>query len=382
MSIAELGFGNLSEVFFKIEQLLERIEHSTTHYQALDLDRAASREDVVSAYRQTVMVLNPIFNELKAVVPEDRSCRAKIALARVGEAYSTLFNQTRRSDYDNWLRRRTNDTGLPDTMGTEAQSKPADSTHGRSNASEIGLTETIEVEHFARPVAVGSSAASTDRRRMSRFKMRLPGRIVAYKPSGEKFYMPLETLDVSRYGAAVRTPGHPKIGNIMRVALPMPTKLRTHNYADQAYNTFAIVRRVEQAQAEGRIVGMEFLGERPPTGYLDKPWAVFRLGRWAGADRRREPRIKIAEPVGLDFLDESLKSLGNDVGVTENISPSGARLFVRSAPPSFECVRVTCYKLNFESIGFVSDRFSGPDGLERICLRFADMKWPIDLTSR
>jgi curved DNA-binding protein CbpA len=381
MSTAELGFGNLSEVFFQIEQLLERIEHSTTHYQVLDLDRAASREEVVNAYRQTVMVLNPIFNELKPVVPEDRSQRAKIALARAGESYSTLFNQTRRLEYDKWLRRRSNDTGLPDLMGTEAEITPADTKHG-SSASEISPMETIEVEHFARAIPMGSSASFSDRRRMGRFKMRLPGRFVAYKSTGEKFYIPFETLDVSRFGAAVRTPGHPRIGNIMRVALPMPTKLRTHNYADQAYNTFAIVRRVEHANDEGRILGVEFLGERPPTGYIDKPWAVFRLGRWAGPDRRREARIKLAEPVGLDFLDEALKSLGNDVGVTENISPSGAKLFVRSAPASFECVRVTCHKLNFKSIGFVSDRFHGPDGLERLCLRFTDMKWPIPIPSR
>ena len=364
-----LRFENLSGIFFETEQLLEKIERSTSHYQVLAVDRTASRDEVVAAYRQIVMLLNRAFNELKGFMPEDLNRRARAAVAKVGEAYSILFNQSRRQEYDNWLCRRTNESGLPCVMGVEAP--PSQPAPDPATRPESVLVDTLS--HFTST----SALAHPDRRRIARLGLRLPGRLIAYRTSGEKYYTPLETVNVSRFGAAFKTSVHPSIGNVVCLALPMPMKFRTHAYVDQAYNTFAIVRRVETARSGDRVVGVEFLGQRPPAGYLQKPWAVFRLGRWGGPDRRREARVKLFERVAIEYLDESLQSLAEEVVITENVSPGGARLSVKSAPPNFECVRVKCGKLSFESLGIVTDRFGPATGAEKICLRFLDAKWPI-----
>ncbi|HEY6329658.1 MAG TPA: J domain-containing protein [Blastocatellia bacterium] len=367
------SFGNLSGVFFEIEQLLDRIERSTTHYQVLGIDRAASRDEVVNAYRRAVMLLSPVFNELKEFVNDGRHQRAKAALARAGEAYSNLFSQTRRLEYDSWLRRRTSDTGLPNVVGTAAPSRP------QTGPQPTGRAEVIQVDHLSR-AAAGSAIAYPDRRRLTRLKIRLPGRIISYDESGERYYVPLETLDVSRLGAALKTAAHLRIGNVVCVTMPMPIKLRTHGYVDHAYNIYAIIRRAEEMEANGRVLGVEFVGERPPAGYLQKPTAVFRLGRWSGPDRRREPRVKVAERVTIDYLDEFLKCVGNELAVTENVSASGARVLVRRAPPKFECIRVKSSKLNLEGIGVITDQYDASLGVERLCLRFKDLKWPVSDT--
>jgi hypothetical protein len=368
------GFENLSGAFFEIEQLLDRIEHSATHYQVLGIDRTSSREEVVSSYRKAVMLLSPVFNELKEFIPEDRHLRAKAALARAGEAYSNLYSQARRLEYDNWLRRRAVDQEPLNVIGTEVQ------TRVQAAPEPTGRSEVIQINHFSQSVAGGAAISYPDRRRTARLKIRLPGRLIAYSESGQKYYVPLETSDVSRLGAALKTAAHLRIGNIVCVTLPMPIKLRTHGYADHAYNTYAIVRRIEQMETTGRVLGMEFVGERPPVGYLQKPSAVFRLGRWSGPDRRRESRIKLAERVTIDYLDEFLKSLGTELAITENVSVSGARLLVRQAPVNFECIRLKSSKLKLEGIGLVSDQFSGGFGVERICVRFKDLKWPVSDT--
>ena len=138
------------------------------------------------------------------------------------------------------------------------------------------------------------------------------------------------------------------------------------------------MRRVEPAEGATRVVGLEFIGNQPPAGYLHKPWAVFRTQAWNGPDRRREPRIKRAENVLIEYLDESREMLGREVAVTENLSLSGARLRVKNAPEAFEMARVTSGNQDFSSLAFVRNRFTGNNGYERLCLQFIEAKWPLE----
>ena len=63
--------------------------------------------------------------------------------------------------------------------------------------------------------------------------------------------------------------------------------------------------------------------------------------------------------------------------MTENLSRTGARVYLKAAPPEFDFVKVTNLKRNFESIATVRNRFMGRDGFERLCLRFMDAEWPV-----
>jgi hypothetical protein len=163
----------------------------------------------------------------------------------------------------------------------------------------------------------------------------------------------------------------------VHVSLPLPVKLRTHGHGDRSYNVYALVRRVEQSKKGLRKVGLEFLGQEAPVGYSQKPWATFRTGEWEGAERRREERVNRAEVVAIEYLNEQMKHIRQQVALTENISPSGARVYLKAAPAEFNLVRIANLNRSFESLATVRNRFVGNDGFERLCLRFIDKKWPI-----
>jgi len=165
-------------------------------------------------------------------------------------------------------------------------------------------------------------------------------------------------------------------GSVVHITLPLPTKLRSHGFSDPGYNMYAIVRRVEPLSEEFRLVGLEFIGNHPPAGYLHKPWATFRTQKWTGPNRRREGRVDHVEPVVVEYLDENKQPIRQDSAVTENISAGGARICTRSTPPEFEFVRITKADRSFESLALVRNQYTGKDGFERLCLQLVDQTWP------
>jgi hypothetical protein len=185
----------------------------------------------------------------------------------------------------------------------------------------------------------------------------------------------IRTLDVSRMGASLAMKEHPKVGNVLHLTLPLPVKLRSHGYTDPSYNTYVLVHRVEPTTGDSRVVGVEFLGARPPAQYFDSPWSVFRPGEWRGPDRRRSPRIERAEPVVLQYLNQSFEMLGSGAAKTENISASGARIRVAEPGPDCEFLRINSAAAGFESLAAVCNRYRGSDGRLRLCVRFLDQEW-------
>ena len=65
-----------------------------------------------------------------------------------------------------------------------------------------------------------------------------------------------------------------------------------------------------------------------------------------------------------------------DVALTENLSAQGARVYMKTAPPDFDFVRLTNLNRSFESKAQVCNRYTGIDGFERLCLKFLDNEWP------
>jgi hypothetical protein len=186
-----------------------------------------------------------------------------------------------------------------------------------------------------------------------------------------------ETIDVSRTGVTLRLRSRVRHGMVLFVTLPLPTKLRSHGFTDSGYNVYVLVRRVEPPKKGVRVIGLEFLGEHPPAGYLERPWAVFRTKKWVGTERRRASRIERAEVVKLEYFNENFDSLSREEVRTENISLRGFRVWVKSAPMEFDLVRVTCHERGFECLATLRNRFMGKDGRERLCLQFIDKEWPL-----
>ncbi|MEK6322026.1 MAG: DnaJ domain-containing protein [Acidobacteriota bacterium] len=382
-SSAPLNTGKLiSSYYLEIDYLLERIEGATTHYQTLGVERSATSEEVILAYQKSVAVLHPSYYKVRVTVTDEMLVRVDQAFKKVSQAFSVLTNSSKRTQYDEQRNPRAYATVPLDAAKPQArvhtnapQPKDGEASDNRVKAETV----EIKVAQEMRPVFTRASAheASVERRRCERFKLSVPVLVAGYDCTGGKWREVNKTIDVSRFGVAVRMRSHVKHGLVMHVTLPLPIKLRSHGFSEAGYNVYAIVRRVEPLVDGMRVVGLEFIGASPPADYLYKPWATFRTEKWNGPDRRRETREKRVEPVAVEYLDGSMQRIAREAAVTENVSPSGARVCVRAAPPEFEFVRVTSPNRSFNSLALVRNQWAGTDGFERLCLQFVDHKWPM-----
>jgi DnaJ-like protein/PilZ domain-containing protein len=372
----------ISAYYLEIEYLLERVEGANTHYQTLGVERSASNEEVILAYQKTVTVLHPSYHKVRAAVPDDMLVRVDQAFKTVSHAFSVLTDSTQRSQYDKQQRTPVSYATLPLDLPKprpHARTREAQSTTAAPSEQVNAEAVQINVAPEMRPLFTKASTheASAERRRCERFKLSVPVLIAGYDHTGGKWQEVTKTIDVSRIGVALRMRRHVKHGLVVHITLPLPTKLRSHGFSEAGYNMYAIVRRVEPVIDGMRVVGLEFIGANPPADYLYKPSAAFRTQKWNGPNRRREPREKRSEAVAVEYLDESMERITREAGVTENVSPSGARVCVKAAPPEFEFVRITSPNRSFNSLALVRNQWTGTDGFERLCLQFVDQKWPM-----
>jgi hypothetical protein len=222
-----------------------------------------------------------------------------------------------------------------------------------------------------------TAKSGDNRRRCERFKLSIPVRVTGHDRRNGKWHEMTKTIDVSRTGVRLRLRRRVKHGTVLYVTLPLPTKLRAHGFAEQSYNVYTLVRRVEPPKQGVRAVGVEFIGEHPPAGFLDKPWAVFRPKKWGGNDRRRPDRQAQVEKVRIEYFDESMHSISREEARTENVSRYGLRISGTMAPAEFDLVMVSCPRLKFEGAAAFRNRYLGKDGLERICVQLIDKEWPL-----
>ncbi|HEY6328035.1 MAG TPA: PilZ domain-containing protein, partial [Blastocatellia bacterium] len=224
---------------------------------------------------------------------------------------------------------------------------------------------------------IKAQAPGANRRRADRIKLAIPALVLGHDRSG-KWKEITKTVDVSRNGVAILISRRPRHGLVVQLRLPMPVRLRCHGHTEPGYKVYAIVRRVELPGDDGnRVVGMEFLGEQPPPGYLDKPWAPYRSQRWTGPDRRREPREIRSEQVFVEYLDNSENLIKREKAITEDISRSGVRLILRPNATDVDLVRVTNTDQTFSCLAAVRNRFLDEDGRERLCLKLIEKEWPL-----
>lgn len=373
----ELSPERISEYFLELEGSLDRIERAITYYQVLDLERTASAEETRLAYQQVITMLSPSYS-IRMTMPEQMVGRVHRAFTKASQAYSVLSNFGRRIQYDNSLVVKTTQplpVEVPDPSRSGMPFANASTTNSAAPGQEI-ISINSATMHKVVYSTFSHTAKGDNRRRCERFKLSLPVRVVGHDRRAGKWHEMAETIDVSRTGVNIRLRRRVRYGNVLYVTLPLPVKLRAHGYADSSYNVYALVRRVDAPKRGVRTIGLEFLGEHPPSGYLDKPWATFRTKTWAGHERRRKPRINKLEVVEIEYFNEAMQSIAREAARTENISRSGLRMMVKAAPPDFELIKVTCAKHAFESLAVLRSRFVGKDGVERACVQFIDCEWP------
>ena len=369
----------LSAYFLELERLLERIESSATHYQVLGLDRSAAREHVDQSYRHALSLIYPQYI-VGATVPPDVTARVEGAFKRASLAFSVLAGFARRREYDRTLlshpqkgQETATPARAPVSFAAEVSAaRPEPQTHA---------DDEITVPRVRSQPAVyaerGRTVSGDNRRRCERMRLSMPARAMGFDRKDGKWNEMSETVAISRTGISLRMKRHVRHGNVLYLTLPMPTKLRSHGYSEPHYSVYALVRRVEPARQGARVVGLEFLGEHPPAGFLEKPWAIFRTRKWDGSERRRPLRVRTNEMVRIEYLSEAMQLLNSEQARIEDVSRTGLRVAVRAAPAEFDLVRVICSAHRFEALAATSNRFKAKDGVERLCVHFFEKEWPV-----
>ena len=367
----EFTSAQISAYYAVLSRLLGRLENSrTTHYEALGVERSETLEQIKRAYLQTVYLLYPPYT-MSATVPGQLQAKIESAFQRASAAFAELASFAKRARYDKQVCAGTQSES--DSNGGASALSPAEQKPvGPAPESEdqINLARQPSQRKAYRTFLAGSS--DDDRRRVSRMKLSVPARITGYDRQGGKWSEMATTIDVSRTGITVGMKRRVRAGAVLYVTIPLPAKLRNHGFTDSGYNVYCLVRRTEPSKKGVRGVGLEFLGEHPPAGFLDKPWATFQSTSWSGANRRRKPRREQSEIVVVEYFDESMQSISREMARTDNLSDRGTQICVRTPPADFDLARVVCPSRGFESFATLRSRFRGKDGFERLCLQFTD----------
>jgi curved DNA-binding protein CbpA len=373
----------ISAYYLELEQVLQRIEKSTNHYQVLDLDRLATTGEIKLAYLRAVALLNPSQLGIQLEVPEVMLDRIDPAFERVSRAYSTLVNFARRMEYDGSLssngtspltsrkQRRRNSREVTSPLAMAAfKPMPARASQTRNaNSAPVARSEPIQ--------SIPRLGADENRRRCERFRLSVPVHITGYDKKGGRWHEATRTVDVSRTGALVQMRRRVKKGTVLYLTMPLPVRLRTRDFQEPTYVSYALVRRVEAPNGHVSAVGLEFLGVQPPTGYLERPWDTFKPEQWAGNDRRRTAREDRSEAVLVEYFNETMQCIKQETAATENVGRGGLRVVVKAAPADFVAIRINSVARSFTSFASVCDRFTGKDGRERLCLRLLESEWPL-----
>jgi hypothetical protein len=383
-----------------LDRLLHQIETATTHYEMFGLEQTATYERVLQAYQDAFAILYPPY-KLRISADEKLVEQMDAAFSKLSWAFSILANFRKRADYHTYVLAKAKPPQEPatttsqrktpnSTLRTISEARKTTGTHAaisqalssdqpastrRSASKEIPLKENQTPGTQPLYSEYSSSVKDDNRRRSQRFKLPIPARVAGFDRSGNKWHEMSQSLDVSRTGVTLQLQKRVRPNTVLYVTLPLPTKLRTHGFADVSFNTYALVRRVEPPKKGKRIVALEFIGEHPPAGFLEKPWATFRPSKWNGQERRRTGRENRVEKVRVEYFNDSLASLGSEETFTENLSQTGMRLFVKNAPVEFDLVRVTCLSHKLETLAAIRNRYVAKDGSERLCLHFINSSY-------
>ena len=378
----EYSTKQISAYFLELEGLLARIEAASTYYQILCVDRTDGQEQIKSAFERLVNQLFPPYT-IGRMIPSEITSRIDHAFIKTSQAFAVLACFTKRKEYDLALmsiQTRTAANDEPRNRINQVQKSVATEKNEPTTPALSSSGDQVNLKRLLHRKEVFSETTRAkggdNRRRVERFKLSIPVRVTGCDKRG-KWNEMAETIDVGRTGIKVRLRRRVSPGTVLYVTLPLPAKLRSHGFAEASHNVYTLIQRVDPPKQGARLVGLEFIGERPPAGFLAKPWASFRRDRTGKKDCRRPFREQKVENVTIEYFDESMRAISKDEARTENVSRQGLRIFGTSAPTEFDLVRVSCQSLNFESMAALRNRYTGNDGLERVCLQFIDKEWPV-----
>jgi len=341
-----LGYSaeELSAYYYELECLLVQIERAETHYKVLGIDYLSTTGEITTAFFKAMILINPETYGLETNLPEALEHRVGLASDRVSESFRVLMDFDERLEYDGRL------------YGWEDE-----------DSKRTGLKEQ---RVKSKRKGTKNKQKASDRRARQRFELSLPVTVTGYDQDARDWHEAAQSVDLSRAGACLLLRRRVLVGNILYLRMPMPIVLRRHDYVDQTYGTYAIVRWIRPPRDEFRLAGVELIGEFPPLGFRERPWATFQIGKWDGADRRAESRETVSETIEIEYFDESEQLIRQGTGFIEDISASGVRVCVEQPPLEADLIRIVRPKASMSAFALVRNRYKGRDGYERLCGQF------------
>jgi CheY-like chemotaxis protein len=380
MTIKQVA-GRRSSLPDEVERLLQQVEGSTTHYEALGIAHSAIKAQIEIAHQKLLALLrsskqalnfissDSLAHDADQASTDEMRKRIDRALNRVSQAFSVLSNGKKRFAYDRFAIISTTPPQSTYTLALNEKAAELDAYPALAQPSDGANSSSKDNTDCA---VKSDLDAGDNRRRSHRYGLSISAQVVGYDRKAGKWEEAAETIDVSRTGLNMLMRRRVRHGVILRLTLPLPAKLRNHSLLDATYSVYAFVRRVEPSQKGFRVVGVEFVGQRPPVGYLDKPWATFQSKQWGGTDRRRKPRQERTGVVWIEYFTESRQCITQEAGRIENVSQGGLRACVKAAPADFELARISYPDKGIETYADIRNRYFCKDGFERLCLKFID----------
>ena len=216
----------------EIGLLASLITEEPDHYTVLGVDRNATPEEIQRAYCLAVEYFHPL--KSRKITESDSVMHWKLSSAflRIEEAFTVLSRRSRRLVYDDKLSPQPARPAQPQPR-TPIQDQHPETGRMMSGASQVRAKEL---------------------RRVERVPLNLPLKVTFDRQWQEM----AETLDVSPLGVRFRLSRRLEPGSELRLELPMPKYLRTHNYDDDMYVVNAFVIYASSSES-GRQVVAEFI---------------------------------------------------------------------------------------------------------------------------
>ncbi len=205
--------------------------------------------------------------------------------------------------------------------------------------------------------------------------------------TGEERRETSQLLNVTPRSATLTLEAPPDLGQLLCLTLP-----GSHRAPGAAPNNlWALVWATAEA-GKRHSVSVVFVCEEVPVGrgeqceplfsYLAEEDGRFRLqmmmadSALGNHDKRRESRVSIPVEVTLEELADDGAVERRELTVTENLSRGGAAVWTSLPAAEGRRVKLSSDLHGVSLTAVVRLRRTGPDGITRLHLEFADGRWP------
>jgi len=238
-----------------------------------------------------------------------------------------------------------------------------------------------------------------NRRVRERLKLSLPVRVQFREDEANEWTEMTRLNDLTPFGASFSLTRPADVGRLLHLTMPMPRQLRCFDHVEDQYRVYALVRFIRAqfpvgASAPSFMLGVAFVGKRPPDSYQRDPKKRYEVlepatdgGLWQlreqetpalGQIQKKETRLSVPVEVTVELYDERWNITASEQTVTENISRRGAAVYTSLKAERGSYVRLTSARYQTSAFAVVRAHRTGSDGIPRLHLEFMDQEWPLE----